>query len=65
MMELLCQSNLHSHKTFVDIAPVVQFVLFSKMRIDLGYRFSLVNDLFRSASNGGLLRVEYNFFNVF
>jgi len=64
MIELLCQSNFHSHKTFVDIAPVVQFVLFSKMRIDLGYRFSIVNDLFRTASNGGLLRLEYNLFNV-
>jgi len=65
MGELLGQTNFKSGKTFVDVAPVVQFIFLSKMRLDLSYRFALQNALQRSASNGALVRLEYNFFNAF
>ena len=65
MLEFLCQTNLNSGKTFVDAAPVLQFIILSKMRFDLGYRFPLSNDLMRTASKGFLLRFEYNIFNAF
>ena len=65
MLELLGQTNWKSGKTFIDLAPVVQFIFLSKIRADISYRFSLSNDLYRSASNGALVRLEYNFFNAF
>lgn len=64
MLELLCQTNFNTGKTFVDAAPVLQFIFFSKMRADLSYRFPLSNDLYRSASRGFLMRLEYNIFNA-
>ncbi len=64
MVEMLCQTNLNTGKTFIDLAPVIQFIFLSKMRADISYRFSLSNDLYRSASKGFLLRLEYNVFNA-
>lgn len=64
MVEFLCQTNINTGKTFVDAAPVFQFVFLSKMRADISYRFPLSNDLYRTASKGFLLRLEYNVFNA-
>jgi len=64
MLEFLCQSNLYSGKTFIDMAPVIQFIIKSKIRFDLGYKYSVSNTLERSAPNGLLFRFEYNLFNV-
>ncbi len=64
MLEFLCQTNLYSGNTFVDVAPVIQFIIKSKMRFDLGYRYNVSNKLEQSAPNGLLFRFEYNFFNV-
>lgn len=64
MVELLCQTNINTGKTFVDVAPVMQFIFLSKMRADISYRFPLSNDLYRSASKGFLLRLEFNVFNA-
>ena len=64
MVEFLCQTNINTGKTFVDAAPVFQFIFLSKMRADISYRFPLSNDLYRSASKGFLLRLEYNVFNA-
>jgi len=65
MIELMGQYNPAFGKTYLDFAPVIQFIFLSKMRLDLSYRFCLVNDLTRTAPNGGLIRFEYNFFNAF
>lgn len=64
MVELLGQTNLHNGFNFLDIAPSLQFIILSRMRVDLGYRLAMVKKLQRSASDGGLLRIEYNFYNV-
>ncbi|MEI8052680.1 MAG: hypothetical protein WCH52_02945 [Bacteroidota bacterium] len=64
MVEILCQTNINTGKTYVDAAPVLQFIFLSKMRADISYRFPLSNDLYRSASKGFLLRLEYNVFNA-
>ena len=64
MLEILCQTNINAGKTYVDMAPVLQFIFLSKMRADISYRFPLSNDLYRSTSTGFLLRLEYNVFNV-
>lgn len=65
MLEMLGQTNLKSKKSYLDLAPVIQWVILSKMRIDLGYRFAMKKQLSRSNPEGFLLRFEYNFFNAF
>jgi len=65
MLEMLCQTNLSTGKTFVDLAPSLQFIILSRMRVDLGYRFPLSKDLIRTASSGGMIRLEYNIFSAF
>lgn len=65
MAEMLGQTNLATGKTFVDLAPSVQFIFHSRMRLDLGYRFPLSKGLNRSSNDGALVRFEYNFFNAF
>lgn len=65
MAEILGQTNLKTSDTYVDMAPSVQFIFLSKIRLDLGYRFPLVRSLKRTADNGFLLRIEFNFFSVY
>lgn len=65
MVEMLGQTNLSTGRTFVDMAPVIQLVFLSRMRADFGYRFALSDALKRTASNGVLIRFEYNIFNAF
>jgi hypothetical protein len=65
MCEWLAQTNLGSGKTFIDMAPSVQLIISSRMRIDMAYRFALINQLQRTAANGYVLKLEYNFFNSF
>lgn len=65
MLELLGQTNLATGKSFIDLAPSVQFIILSKMRVDAGYKFALVKDLQRTSTQGFLLRIEYNLFNAF
>ncbi|MBP6432774.1 MAG: hypothetical protein KA319_13500 [Ferruginibacter sp.] len=65
MLELLGQTNVYAKESFLDIAPVVQFIINSRLRIDAGYRIPINTKLHRTAAEGGLLRIEYNFFNVF
>ena len=65
MLEFLGQTNTRSGNTYIDLAPSLQLIFFSKVRLDAGYRFPVVHSLSRSADRGFLLRVEYNFFNAF
>ncbi len=65
MLEMLGQVNLNSGYSFLDMAPSVQFIFLSRMRIDAGYRIPLVKDLSRTTPGGFLLRLEYNIFNAY
>jgi hypothetical protein len=65
MVELLGQYNLGSNNSFIDIAPSAQLIFNSTMRLDVAYRWPIVNSLYRSATQGFLVRFEYNFFNAF
>lgn len=65
MLELLGQTNINSGKSYLDMAPSIQFIFLSKMRLDIGYRVAVVKDLLRNANNGFLVRFEYNFFNAY
>jgi hypothetical protein len=65
MVEFLGQTNLATGSSYIDMAPSVQFIFESRMRLDFGYRFALVKDLYRLAGEGGLIRLEYNIFNLY
>ncbi len=65
MVELLGQSNLKTGNTYLDMAPSVQFIFNSRLRVDVGYRYALIKKLERTSPNGFLFRLEYNFFNVY
>jgi hypothetical protein len=65
MLEMLGQTNLNKGYTYIDIAPSVQFIFLSKMRVDVGYRHPLVTKLHRTTTKGVLLRLEYNIFNAY
>ncbi len=65
MLELLGQVNMNTGYSFFDIAPSVQFIFLSKMRLDAAYRIPLVKDLTRTAPGGFLIRLEYNIFNAY
>lgn len=64
MVEMLGQS-LSNGKSFLDVAPSIQFIIKSQARIDFGYRYQLYNNMVRTAPNGFILKLEYNVFNFF
>ena len=52
-------------KYYVDIAPAIQFIVNSIARIDFGYRTQLSGNTTRMANSSFLVKLEYNFLNVF
>ena len=65
MLEVLGQVNMQSGEMFTDLAPSLQLIIKSRMRIDMGYRFPMLKGLERSNDRGFLLRFEYNIFNAY
>jgi hypothetical protein len=65
MLELIGQRLNDNQKSFLDIAPSIQFIINSQARIDFGYRKQLYSTMERTAPNGMVLKFEYLFFNVF
>jgi hypothetical protein len=65
MLELLGQRLNDNKKSYLDIAPSVQFIINSQARIDLAYRQELYSTMIRTAPNGVILKFEYTFFNAF
>lgn len=65
MLEFLGQSNTGTGDRYLDIAPAIQFIIASRMRIDLGYRYPLVDQLHRMAPKGYVFKLEYNLFNLY
>ena len=65
MVEMLGQFNPALDIGYVDIAPSVQMIIKSRKRVDLGYRFPVNDNLFRTNEKGFLVRFEYNIFNAY
>ena len=65
MLELLGQRLNGNGKSYLDIAPSVQFIINSQARVDIGYRQELYSTMQRTAPNGIVLKLEYTFFNAF
>ncbi len=64
-VELLGKSNIEYNQSYLDAAPAVQFIFNSVFRVDLSYRTALYNNMVRTSNNVYLVRLEYNFFNLF
>ena len=64
MIEFLGQTLNKNGKSFLDVAPSIQFIINSQARIDLAYKQELYNSMVRSAPNGFYLKLEYTFFNI-
>jgi len=65
MIELIGQRLNDNQKSFIDIAPSVQFIFNSQARVDIVYRRQLYSTMERTAPNGMVLKFEYLLFNVF
>lgn len=64
MLELIGQTLLQNGKTFIDIAPSLQLIINSQLRIDVAYKQQLSSAMLRDAPNGILFRMEYLLFNI-
>ena len=64
MVEMLGQTHLTNGKSFLDIAPVIQFIFKSKARLDIAYRRQLYSTMYRTQPNGIIINFQYNIFNV-
>lgn len=64
MVEFLGQTLNGNGKSFMDIAPSVQFIINSQARVDLAYRKEFYSSMSRNAPNGIYMKLEYTFFNV-
>lgn len=65
MAELLGQTNLATGNNYLDLAPSAQFIFGSRARVDIAYRFALVDKLQRTTPKAAFVRLEYNLFNAF
>lgn len=63
--ELLGKANPGYGQSYADLAPAVQLIFNSQLRVDFSYRTPLYNDMQRNSKNMYLLRLEYNLFNIF
>lgn len=64
MLELLGQKLVGSSKSYLDVAPSIQFIFNSVARIDVGYRKQLYSNIERTSENIFVIKLEYNFFNA-
>lgn len=64
-MELIGQSAYGRPNQFLDAAPALQFIIGSKARVDVAYRFQLSGNMRRFNEEQFLLRLEYNWLQAF
>ena len=64
MVEMLAQTHPANGNTFLDIAPVLQFIFKSKARLDIAYRRQLFSSIYRTQANGIVVNFQYAFFNL-
>lgn len=64
-MELMGQSAYGRPNQFLDAAPALQFIIGSKARVDVAYRFQVTGNMRRFNEEQFLLRLEYNWLQAF
>jgi hypothetical protein len=63
--EWLGSASLDKKAGYIDIAPAIQFIFNSISRLDFSYRTQLAGGMQRLTDSEFLVRLEYNFLNVF
>ena len=61
---MLAQTHPANGNTFLDIAPVLQFIFKSRARLDIAYRRQLYSSIYRTQANGIVVNFQYAFFNL-
>lgn len=64
MVEMLGQTHVKNKKSFLDIAPVIQFIFKSKARLEIAYRQQLYSTIYRAHPNGIIINFQYTIFNL-
>ncbi|MBC7949230.1 MAG: hypothetical protein H7Y42_15195 [Chitinophagaceae bacterium] len=63
--EVLAQQSLDRKAYYLDLAPAIQLIFNSNMKVNLGYRFELAGDMTRMATrNNWLISLERTFLNA-
>ena len=63
-VELVGQKLLSGKGQYLDAAPAIQFIFNSQAKLNLGYRFPLLEKTNRMTNNSLYLSVDYLFFNA-
>ena len=63
-LELIGQKLLSDKGQYLDAAPAIQFIFNSQAKLNLGYRFPLLEKTNRMTNNSLYLSVDYLFFNA-
>jgi hypothetical protein len=63
-LELLGQKLLSGNGQYLDAAPAIQFVFNSQAKLNLGYRFALLDKTNRMTNSQFYLSADYMFFNA-
>jgi len=63
-MELLGQQTLTQDKYYFDLAPALQFIINSNLKLNLSYRVQLAGNMNRTSENRLQFNLEKNFLNV-
>jgi hypothetical protein len=64
-LEFLGKTNPGRSQEYMDVAPALQFIINSTLRVDLSKRFQLWSAMDRMGKDMYLVRLEYNIFNAF
>ncbi len=62
--ELLAQQTPDQHKSYIDLAPALQFIFNSNAKLNIGYRFQVDGDMQRMSTNSWLVSFERTFLNA-
>jgi hypothetical protein len=61
---LLAQQTLDQQKHYVDLAPALQFIFNSNLKLNIGYRFQVSGNMQRMATSQWLVSFERTFLNA-
>lgn len=64
-VEFLGKTNLAMKESYLDIAPAIQFIINSVIRLDFIYEKQLYGNMSRMSNTIFSFRFEYNLFNVY
>ncbi len=63
-LELLGSKSLDKSLYYVDLAPAIQFIINSTVKLNAGYRFQLDGNMHRMSTNSILISAEATFLNL-